>query len=459
MRYARSSMTEGPLLKNIILYTIPIILTGVLQLLFNAADLVVVGRFCGSVSVAAVGATGSIINLIVNLFIGLSVGAGVMTAQALGSGDQERVHRIVHTAIPTAALGGVLLTVFGLCFAEKALQLMGTPEDVIGLSTLYMRIYFCGMTSNMLYNFGASVLRASGDTRGPLYYLTVAGVLNVILNLIFVMALHMDVAGVALATAISQTVSAVLVLLALAARTDGCRLRLKQLKIYPAELGGIVKIGLPAGIQGSLFSISNVLIQSSVNSFGSVVMSGNAASQNIEGFVYVSMNAFHQTALNFTGQNYGAGLHKRIRKIMLLSLACVTVMGLAAGVSGWAMARPLLSIYITDSPQAITYGVTRLTYICLPYFLCGIMDVTTGAIRGMGASLLPMIVSVLGICVFRVFWIFAVFGQPKYHTLECLYLSYAISWIITFAAEITIFIVLNRKSLKAAGGKQPTEAI
>ena len=448
MRYSRSSMTEGPLLKNIILYTIPIILTGVLQLLFNAADLVVVGRFCGSVSVAAVGATGSLINLIVTLFIGLSVGAGVMTAQALGAGNHEKVHRIVHTAIPTALIGGLFLTVFGLCFAKKALQLMGTPDDVIGLSTLYMRIYFCGMTSNMLYNFGASILRAAGDTKGPLYFLTIAGVLNVLLNLVFVMALHMDVAGVALATALTQTLSAVLVLLALGNRTDGCRLSPTRLKLYGPELKGIVQIGLPAGIQGSLFSISNVLIQSSVNSFGSVVMSGNAASQNIEGFVYVSMNAFHQTALNFTGQNYGAGLHKRIQKIMLLSLACVTVMGLVAGVSGWAMGKHLLAIYITDSAEAISYGMIRLSYICLPYFLCGIMDVTTGAIRGMGASLLPMIVSIMGICVFRVFWIFAVFGQPKYHTLDCLYLSYTISWIITFIAEISIFIVLNRKGLK-----------
>ena len=450
MRFTRASMTEGPLLKNIILYTIPIILTGVLQLLFNAADLVVVGRFCGSVSVAAVGATGSLINLIVTLFIGLSVGAGVMTAQALGAGDQAKVHRIVHTAIPTAIIGGLILTVFGLCFTRTALQWMGTPDDVIGLSAVYMRIYFCGMTSNMLYNFGASILRAAGDTRGPLYFLTVAGVLNVLLNLLFVIVLKMDVAGVALATAITQTLSAVLVLAALGMRTDGCRLSLKRMKLYGAELAGIVRIGLPAGIQGSLFSISNVLIQSSVNSFGSVVMSGNAASQNIEGFVYVSMNAFHQTALNFTGQNYGAGLHKRIRKIMLLSLACVTVMGLVAGVSGWLMAKPLLSIYITDSAEAISYGVIRLTYICLPYFLCGIMDVTTGAIRGMGASLVPMIVSILGICVFRVFWIFAIFSRPEFHSLECLYLSYTISWIVTFAAEITIFSVLNRRNIKRA---------
>ena len=448
MRFSRAAMTEGPLLKNIILYTIPIILTGVLQLLFNAADLVVVGQFCGSVSVAAVGATGSLINLIVNLFIGLSVGAGVMTAQAQGAGDHEKVHRIVHTAIPTAAIGGLCLTVFGLCFARRALTLMGTPEDVIDLSALYMRVYFCGMTSNMLYNFGASILRASGDTKGPLVILTAAGVLNVLLNLVFVTVLKMDVAGVALATALTQTLSAVLVLASLAARTDGCRLSLKRLKLYKEELRAIIRIGLPAGIQGSMFSISNVLIQSSVNSFGSVVMSGNAASQNIEGFVYVSMNAFHQTALNFTGQNYGAGQYKRIRKIMLLSLASVTVMGLVAGVSGWAMGKTLLSFYITDSAEAVTYGMIRLSYICLPYFLCGIMDVTTGAIRGMGASLLPMIVSVMGICVFRVFWLFAVFHQPRFHTLQCLYLSYTISWIITFIAEITIFIILIQRSVK-----------
>lgn len=448
MRHIRADLTEGPLLKNIILYTVPIILTGVLQLLFNAADLVVVGRFCGSISVAAVGATGSVINLIVNLFIGLAVGAGVTTAQALGAGDHDRVHRIVHTAIPTAAIGGLLLTAFGLCFARKALELMGTPEDVIDLSAVYMRLYFCGMTSNMLYNFGASILRAAGDTKGPLYYLTAAGVLNVILNLFFVIVLKMDVAGVALATAISQTLSAVLVLLALGARTDGCRLMAKKLRLYKKELTDIIRIGLPAGIQGSLFSISNVLIQSSVNSFGSVVMSGNAASQNIEGFVYVSMNAFHQTALNFCGQNYGAGKYKRINKILLVSLACVSVTGLATGVLSWALARPLLSIYITDSADAISYGVIRLTYICLPYFLCGIMDVTTGAIRGIGASLLPMIISVLGICVFRIFWIFAVFGQPRFHTLECLYLSYTISWIVTFLAEFTVFLVLVRKSVK-----------
>lgn len=450
MRYSRAAMTEGPLLKNIILYTIPIILTGVLQLLFNAADLVVVGRFCGSVSVAAVGATGSLINLIVNLFIGLSVGVGVSTAQGIGAGDHEKVHRIVHTAIPTAAIGGLALTAFGVFFARGALSLMGTPEDVIDLSAVYMRIYFCGMVPNMVYNFGASILRAAGDTKSPLYFLTGAGVLNVILNLVFVIALKIDVAGVALATALSQAISAVLVLLALSVRTDGCRLSLKRIRLYGTELKEIVRIGLPAGIQGSLFSISNVLIQSSVNSFGSVVMSGNAATQNIEGFVYVSMNAFHQTALNFTGQNYGAGLHKRIRKIMLLSLASVTVMGLVSGVSAWLMAKPLLSIYITDSAEAISYGVIRMSYISLPYFLCGIMDVTTGAIRGMGASLLPMIVSVMGICVFRVFWIFCVFGQPQFHSLECLYLSYPISWIITFAAQITIFSVLNRRNIKKA---------
>ena len=446
-------MTEGPLFKNIVLYTIPIILTGVLQLLFNAADLIVVGRFCGSISVAAVGATGALINLIVNLFIGLSVGAGVMTAQALGANNENRVHKIVHTAIPTALIGGAFLTAAGLCFARFFLELMGTPDDVIDLSTVYMRLYFCGMISSMTFNFGASVLRAAGDTKGPLCYLSAAGVLNVVLNVFFVVAFKMDVAGVALATAISQTLSAILVLRALKRRKDGCRLELKKMKIYKEEFGKIVRIGLPAGIQGSLFSISNVLIQSSVNSFGSVVMSGNAASQNIEGFVYTSMNSFHQTALNFTGQNYGAGKFKRINSIMFTCLGCVTVTGMIAGSLGYFMAKPLLSIYITDSAEAISYGIIRMTYICLPYFLCGIMDVMTGTIRGMGVSIAPMIITVLGVCVFRVGWIFTIFSMAKYHTLKCLYISYPISWVITFAAELIVFLIINNKKIKAAKQK------
>ncbi len=438
-------MLEGPILRNVIAYTVPIILSGVLQLLFNAADLVVVGQFCGSVSVAAVGATGSIINLIVTLFIGLSVGAGVLVAQGVGAGDAESVRRTVHTAVPTAVIGGVLLTLVGLFGSGTFLRLMKTPEEVLGLSSVYMRLYFCGMTANMLYNFGASILRATGDTRGPLLYLSAAGVVNVILNLFFVIALKMNVAGVGLATALSQCVSAALVLIALTRREDACRYRLRDTRIYKKELLGMLRIGVPAGIQGSLFSISNVIIQSGVNSFGAVAMSGNAAAGNIEGFVYVSMNALHQTALNFTGQNYGAKNYGRIGKITLSCLGAVTVVGGVLGVLGRLFAKPLLGIYVPDSPEAIAYGTLRMNYICLPYFLCGIMDVMTGALRGLGASLVPMIISVAGVCGFRILWIFTVFARPETHTLQILYLSYAISWILTFLAESAVYLILVKR--------------
>lgn len=444
-------MLEGPLFGNIIVYTVPIIFTGLLQLLFNAADLVVVGRFCGSVSVAAVGATGSITNLIINLFIGLSVGAGVMVAHGLGAEDHKTVHETVHTAVPTAVLSGLFLTAVGLLFSHRLLELMGTPADVIALSSVYMRIYFCGMTASMVYNFGASILRAAGDTRSPLVFLSAAGVLNVILNVFFVMALHMDVAGVALATVISQLLSAILVMLALMKRDDACRFFPKESRIRKERLVGIVRIGLPAGIQGSLFSISNVIIQSSVNSFGSVVMSGNAAAQNIEGFVYVAMNAFQQTAVNFVGQNDGAKKYGRIRRVSLYCLLSVAAVGLLLGVLGRVFAEQLLSIYITDSAEAIHYGVIRLTYICLPYCLCGIMDVMTGILRGLGASLSPMLISVIGICGFRILWIFTVFRIPAFHTPAVLYSSYTISWVATFLAELVSYLaMMNRRTKKAA---------
>lgn len=441
-------MTTGPILGKAIKYTVPIILTGVLQLLFNAADLVVVGRFCGSVSVGAVGATSSLINLLVNLFMGVSVGAGVVTAQALGAGRDNDVHRAVHTAIPTAVIGGAILTVIGVLFAEDFLSLMATPEDVIELSTVYVRIYFCGITSSIVYNFGAAILRAAGETKKPLYYLTASGILNVLLNCFFVVVFDMDVAGVALATAISQTLSAVLVLFELCRRRDCCKLELKKLRIHKKSLAGMLKVGVPAGIQGSIFSISNVIIQSSVNSFGSVVISGSAAGGNIEGFVYIIMNSFYQTALNFTGQNYGAGEYRRIGKIMRVCLMSVTVAGLTAGTLVYIFAEPLLSIYITDSAEAIGYGITRLTYICLPYFLCGCMEVMTGLIRGMGVSLAPMFVSIVGVCGIRITWIFTIFGNPRFHTLESLFISYPISWIVTFLVHSAVFFVLYSRLKK-----------
>ena len=440
-------MLEGPLFPSIVAYTIPIILTSLLQLLFNAADLVIVGRFCGSISLAAVGATGSITMLIVNLFIGLSVGAGVTVAHALGSREDEDVHRTVHTAMPTALVGGIVLTIVGISLSESLLKMMDTPENILPLSAIYMKIYFGGMTFNMVYNFCASILRAAGDTKSPLIYLTIAGVVNVVLNVIFVTQFHMNVAGVALATALSQGVSAVLVALALMRREDACRLELKKMRFYKIPLLKIIRIGLPAGIQGSLFSISNVMIQSSVNSFGDIFMSGNAASGNVEGFVYVALNAFHQTAVNFIGQNAGAKQYKRVFKTLWICLGCVIVVGLSLGGLAYAFGPQLLSIYITDSPEAISYGMIRMGFIALPYFLCGLMDVSTGALRGMGASLSPMIISVLGVCGLRIGWLATVFQTNP--TPQCLYLSYPVSWTITFLCQMFAFLLIYKKQAKA----------
>jgi len=448
LKKRNQDMLQGPLLSGIIAYTIPIILTSLLQLLFNAADLVVVGRFCGSISVAAVGATGSITNLIVNLFIGLSVGAGVTVAHGLGSREDEVVHRTVHTALPTALVSGAVLTIVGVAFSETFLTMMGTPEDVLALSSLYMKIYFCGITFTMVYNFCASILRAVGDTKSPLIFLSVAGVINVLLNLIFVTQLHMNVAGVALATTISQAVSAVAVVVVLMKRTDACRLQLKKMRFYKIQLLKMLRIGLPAGVQGSLFSISNVMIQSSINSFGGILMSGNAAAQNIEGFVYVSINSFHQTAVNFIGQNVGAKQYDRVKKILWICLACVTVVGLTFGTLATAFGETLLSIYITDSAEAISWGMTRLSIICMFYFLCGLMDVSTGALRGMGASISPMIISVLGVCGIRIGWISTIFQIPQFHTPQSLYFSYVVSWTLTFAIQMYAFFRVYRKNKK-----------
>ena len=441
-------MVNGSLFKNIISYTIPIILTGVLQLLFNAADLIIVGQFCGSISVAAVGATGAITNLIVNLFVGLSVGTGVTVAQALGANDTVRVHRAVHTAIPTALVGGVVLTFVGVICSETFLRWMDTPDDVLPLSAIYMKIYFGGIIFMMIYNFCASILRATGDTKSPLLFLTIAGVINVGLNVVFVTVFNLNVAGVSLATTISQGVSAILVVLALVKRSDACQLHFSQLKFYKDEFLQILKIGLPAGIQGSLFSASNVIIQSSINSFGSAVMSGNAAALNIEGFMYIILNAFHQTALNFTGQNIGANKHRRAKKVFLLCLGCVTVIGVVLSVCMYLLGPKLLSIYITDSAEAIHWGMVRMSCLYIPYCLLGLMDVSGGALRGMGVSLAPMIISVIGVCGFRIFWIYTVFQLPQFHTLEWLYHSYTISWSVTFLAQTTAYFITYNKKKK-----------
>lgn len=449
MKRSRINMVEGPLLSGIIAYTIPIILTGLLQLLFNAADLVVVGRFRGSISVAAVSATGAITNLIVNLFIGLSVGAGVTIAHGIGGKQDEDVHRTVHTAIPTALVGGLLLTIIGVVFAEDLLTLMKTPEDVLPLSTIYMQIYFGGITFSLLYNFCASILRAAGDTKSPLLFLSIAGVVNIGLNLFFVIVLEMNVEGVALATTISQAISAVLSVIALMRRKDACRLRLNKIRFYKKQLGKIIRIGLPAGIQSSLFSISNVLIQSSINSFNdSILMSGNGAAANIEGFVYVALNGFHQTTVNYVGQNTGAHRFDRVKKVFLTNLACACTLGIVAGGLVYLFGKELLGIYITDSQLAIQYGVVRFSYVCITYFLCGLMDVSTGALRGLGVSVIPMFISILGVCGLRITWIYTAFQLPKFHSPEGLYITYPLSWAITFLAQTIAFLIIYKRRTK-----------
>lgn len=449
MKFNSNSMCEGPIFKSVIIYTIPIILTGLLQLLFNAADLIVVGWFSGSDSVAAVGATSALTNLIVNLFIGLSLGAGVAVAQGIGAKNDKLTSEAVHTAVPVAAISGIFLTVIGVLFSRNFLELMGTPEGkLLRLASIYMQIYFAGMTFSMIYNFGSAILRAAGDTRSPLIFLTVAGVLNVILNIIFVALFKMDVAGVALATSISQAVSAVLVVRELMRRQDACRFALQKMRIHKGALGKMIRIGVPAGLQSSLFAISNVLIQSSVNSFGSAHMSGSAAASSIEGFCYVSMNSFHQTTLNFCGQNYGAGDFKRIKRITWICLMTVAAVGLIAGNLSYAFGRQLLGIYITDSPEAINYGMERLKFMLIPYFLCGIMDTTTGSMRGIGSSVIPMVITVVGVCVMRIVWIYTVFAMPQYHSFSGLFISYPISWLLTFIALFISFVIIIRRKEK-----------
>lgn len=451
MNRRRIDMLQGPLFGNLIFYTIPIILTGVLQLLFNAADLIVVGWYCGSISVGAISATGAITNLIVNLFIGLSVGSGVTVAHALGSRKDNEVHRIVHTTLPVALVSGAVLTVIGVIFSESFLRMMSTPENVLPLSAAYMRIYFAGITFSMVYNFCSAILRAAGDTKGPLLYLTIAGIANVIMNVVFVAVFHMNVSGVALATTLSQGIAAFLVVRALMHRQDACKLDLHKLRFYKPEFIRMVKIGLPAGIQGSLFSISNVIIQSSINSFSSdALIAGNGAGSSIDGFLFTAMNAFHQTAVNFVGQNAGAQQYKRIKKIVLLCMLCVTVLGLAAGNLIYLFGENLLSIYITDSPEAIQMGMIRLSYIAVPYFVCGLQDLLTGALRGLGSSVYPMIISVLGICGLRIVWIYTVFRMPQYHTPQCLYFSYLLSWIVTFIFLLATFLFILHRRIRQA---------
>lgn len=435
-------MCNGPLFGKILLFTLPLMLSGILQLLFNAADVVVVGQFAGNEALAAVGSTGALTNLLVNLFIGLSVGANVLVARYYGARQEEEVSRTVHTAVLISVIGGIFLAAIGIAAARPLLIMMDTPKNVIEHSVLYMRIFFLGMPVMLLFNFGSAILRAIGDTRRPLFYLSIAGVINVILNLGFVILFHMGVAGVAMATVISQCISATLIVRCLM-RSEGCfQLQLEKLHMDWDKFSKIAAIGLPAGIQGSLFSISNVLIQSSVNSFGSVAMAGNTAGSNVEGFVYTAMNSVHQTAVSFTGQNLGGKRYDRINKILIECLLFVTAIGLIMGNGAVFFGKQILSLYSSD-PAVISYGLQRITIICTTYFICGIMDVLVGSIRGLGYAVMPMIVSLLGACALRVVWIYTIFQWNR--TLRTLYISYPVTWTVTALAHIICFMVVRKK--------------
>lgn len=435
-------MCNGPILPKLVIFAFPLMLSGILQLLFNAADIIVVGRFAGSESLAAVGSTSSLINLLTNVFIGLSVGANVLVARYYGSQSKKDLEETVHTSILLAVIGGVILIGVGLSLAAPLLEMMGTPEDVLPLSVLYIKIFFVGMPATLLYNFGSAVLRAVGDTRRPLYFLLTAGVINVMLNLIFVIKFSMGVAGVALATVVSQCISACLIIRCLVVSEADYRLSIRKLRLVPDKVRSIVRIGLPAGLQGAIFSISNVLIQSSVNSFGSVAMAGNTAASNIEGFVYTAMNAIYQTALSFGSQNFGAKNYKRMAKIQLYCLGLVTIIGLVLGNGAVFFGRQLLGIYSSDQ-TVIQYGLNRMQIIATTYCVCGLMDVMVGGLRGMGCSVIPMIVSLTGACALRVVWIYTVFAV--YRTLPVLYISYPVSWAVTFLAHVVTYVIVRRR--------------
>ena len=439
-------MCNGPVLKKMLIYSVPLMLSGILSLLFNAADIIVVGRFAGKEALAAVGSTGSLINLLTNLFLGLSVGVNVLVARYFGSKQHNKLKETVHSAVAIAAMAGFVLTIIGLIFAKPALLLMGSPEDVIEQAALYLRIYFCGMPIMLLYNFGSAILRAIGDTRRPLYYLTLAGVVNVVLNLIFVICFHMGVAGVAVATVISWLISCILTLLALIRSEGDYRLIPSEIRLHKDPLIKIVQIGVPAGVQGTLFAFSNVLIQSSINSFGSVVMAGNTAAANLEGFVYTAMNAVYQATISFTGQNYGAMKLRRIGKILRNGMLIVLSVGLIGVLLMLTFGDKLLLLYSTD-PEVIEIGMLRLKYLMTLYFLCGMMEVASGSMRGMGHAVLPTLVALSGACAFRVIWVLTIFAH--FRTLECLFISYPISWILTILAHLLCFMIVYRKLLRS----------
>lgn len=437
-------MTQGAIFPKLLEFSVPLIFSSILQLLFNAADIVVVGRFAGDNSLAAVGSTGSLINLLVNLFMGLSIGTNVLAANYFGQKNKNKLQETVHTSMLISVISGIILTIIGVIFTTPILKFMQTPEEVLKLASIYLRIYFYGITSSMIYNFGSALLRAQGDTKRPLLILLLSGIVNIILNLIFVINFKLDVAGVAYATVISQTISAIIVVIILLKEDNDFKLNLRKLSINTHIFAKLVKIGVPAGFQGIMFSFSNIIIQSAINSFGPILIAGNSAAISLEGFVYTSMNGFSQGALTFTSQNLGAGKKDRIKKVVIISQFSIIVIGLVLGWLGILFDNQLLSIY-SKSPDVINAGKIRVFVIFSTYFLCGIMDAMANSIRGCGHSLLPAIVTIFCVCFFRIFYLATFFRIPQFHSPFYIFISYPLSWFIAWIIHFICFIVIFKK--------------
>lgn len=435
-------MCNGSIMDKLISFSLPLMLSGILQLMFNAVDIVVVGKFSGSLALAAVGSTTALINVFTNLFIGISLGANVLSARFYASGRTREMSETVHTSIALALISGILMALVGLGFARSALELMGTPADVIGQSALYMRIYFMGMPFFMLYNYGAAILRSVGDTKRPLLFLITSGVINAVLNMILVICFHLDVAGVAIATVAAQMISCVLVLRCLYRSEGSYQLRFSRLTLKWVYLRQIFQVGIPAGLQSTVINFSNALLQSSVNSFGSVAMAGYTAANNIFGFLYAAANSVTQACMSFTSQNYGVGKLKRMDKVLIHCMILTVGVSLTLGCGAYIFGPELLKIY-TDEAEVIRCGMEILSFTTVPYFFCGIMDLFPGALRGMGHSAVPMILSVIGTVGMRVIWIFMIF--PAHRSLEVLFISYPASWIATIILQVGCFLIVRKK--------------
>lgn len=459
---AVADMTSGPIFRKIVAFALPVMLSGILQQLYNAADVIVIGQLVGSSALAAVGATGSLINMVINLFVGLSIGTSIHVANAVGAQNRERTSLLVHASVAISLLCGVIVTVIGLFGSRTFLTWMDTPSDIIDMSVLYMQIYFCGSLFSMFFNFGAAILRAAGNSRSPFVYLAVSGVANVVLNYIFVAFFHMGVAGVATATVVSQAISAFLVLGNLLRLRDACQLFPSRIRLYPRQSLDVFLTGLPAGLQSVIFALSNTIIQSAVNSFDdTITIAGNTAAGNLEGFVYTAMNAFHVSTVTIVGQNVGAGRYERIHRVLFESLLLVTGVGIALGLLVYTFGPALLSIYLPNEPEAIPAGMERATVVMLSYFLCGIMETLVGAIRGMGSTVPPMIVSVACVCGVRLGWIYTVFAS--YRSMTVLFLSYPLSWIAACLGHIVLYFIFRRRLIRhaaehSAAAAQPVPA-